>query len=186
MQQASKTAMACERPIGIFYESDIMKHIRMTGLVKSGVGWATKHNNWPRMVLAHQDELPDIADFVQGTLNVTLTDPTQWIPPDDDYHRTASRSKGIRLKRDPKMGGDFLFFGNYIHPTIRVIEINGIAIDGLVYYAGSDKGFTGAGDPLPVGRLRVEIISKTKLRELLGMQDTIAAHPVELVISVQD
>jgi hypothetical protein len=162
-----------------------LEELRIDGLVKSGEGWATIYENWPRMVLAHQDELPDISDFVPGTFNVLLANSAQWVPPDDVQHRLRSRAKGIRLNRDVRVGGDFLFFGNYIHPSIRVVEINGIAVDGLVYYAGCAKGFTESGVPLPVGRPRIEIISKTKLRDLLGMQDTGASYPVKVVISIK-
>ena len=148
------------------------------GVVSRGVGWATIHKNWDRLVNAHCDELPDIGQYVPGSLNIILTDPPAWQPPRDDELRGIARRKGVKLKLEYSLGGDFLYFGNYVHPDLRVIRINGIAVDGVLYYAGSQTAFGSDGLPQPIARDRIEILSKARLRKLLGMEDDSIGYEV--------
>lgn len=158
--------------------------ITLRGEVISGQSWATLHGNWPRMCRAHEDELSDIWEYFEGTLNIALTDPRTWSPPRDDELRTKAREKGLQFGNDNDRGADFLRFGNYIHPDLEVTTIDGISVSGRVYYAGSLRGFTDDGRPLPIVRDRVEILSRDHLRDRLDMKDTNSRYPVSVVIKL--
>ena len=128
------------------------------GTAQRGQGWVSI--NWDRMKIAHA---PELDGCLEGTFNVVL--PTGWKPPDDDKYSQQANQLGNEMEKSgkgEKDGTDFLKCGNYIHPKIRVTKINGVAIDGRVYYPA---GFKDKGHP----RTSLEILSKTKIREALGI-----------------
>jgi hypothetical protein len=133
------------------------------------------------MVLAHRREIPDLANWVPGTLNIDLVDPCAWSPPNDDEYRRASIDLG-----NQSLSGDeasqLLRNGNYFHPTLRVVEISGIEVDGVVYYPGCSKPLLPNGELRPVTRNRIEVCSKVRLRDLLGIADTGKYHQVTIRI----
>ena len=141
------------------------------GTVGNGEGWSNKIHagilNWKRMLIAHWDECPEIEIFAQGTFNVQLVDPSFWIPPHDTSCRINARSRGIMRGRIPETGADFLYCGNYIHPTARVISINGVAVEGRLYYPGvSEEYWPSDQAPKPPSGTRIEIISPVRIRSL--------------------
>ncbi len=152
---------------------------KLKGSVNAGITWASKE--WDQIVVAHRTDLPDIADYYRGTLNVVLTE--HWNPPDDERHRRASHKRGI-AGTGGEIGAGLLANGNYIHPQIQVLSINGIQAEGRLYFPGiSDTVWRGNdavwGTLAPVGR--IEIISKTRLRTLLGIgSDEVVEVEVEL------
>lgn len=155
------------------------------GKVVSGIQWATTHGNWERMVCAHEDELSEIHEFEPGTLNVDLVIPEEWHPPRDEELRLAARRKGVQLGDQYKKGADFLKCGNYVHPDLIVIEINGKSLEGFIYYAGSPHSFDANGEPRQIQRRRLEILSKENLRERLGLTDVTHKTDVEVMIRVR-
>ena len=166
-----------------------MATITLRGTVKKGCGWATRHGNWQRMLVAHKDELPDIEDYVEGTFNIHLTDPPEWRPPDDEQLRLAARKRGHRVGGDKNIpaGGDFLLCGNYVHPRLKVIALNGRAVEGRIYYAGIKPAEWPWGDfrlPQPTPRRRVEVLSKVNLRRLLGLLDEDKKYDVSVTIEI--
>lgn len=154
-----------------------MERVILRGTVVSGEGWATKHGKWPCMLVAHADEVPDLSEYVLGTFNVNLVEPKEWTPPRDALCRTKARDRGYELSID------FLQCGNYIHPDLDVVRVNREPVNGKLYYPGNQK-LDKAEAPSPIKRPRIEIISKTKLREFLGLQDGEDGLEVEVVIAV--
>lgn len=136
------------------------------GLLTRGLGWAT--SNWGDVVIAHANEVPDLASYVPGTLNLNLVNPTNWTPPHDDEHRMKSILQGRSAKvRDTP--SRLLSNGNYFHPTLKVVQIAGIAVEGIVYYPGCANPTLADGTLRPVERCRIEVCSRVRLRELLGL-----------------
>jgi len=160
-----------------------MNPITLRGNWERGDGWPTKH--WGRIVAAHLYEVPDIAIYVQGTFNVELDE--EWRPPRDEFFRLFARNRGRLLDRAYHNGGDFLWNGNYIHPELQVTKIHGQEIAGLVYYAGVDTWtFNDNRAPERISRQSLEIISKTKITEVLQLDDSNIGCEVEVVIQVAD
>ena len=107
----------------------------LAGRVSNGIGWSSciveggaAGDNWRRFVEAFRFQFPDIAAYAHGTFNVNLEG--EWLPPDDVSHRLGAHQRGIELRQDWRIGADLLFNGNYIHPTIEVVAINGLSIEG--------------------------------------------------------
>lgn len=148
----------------------------LQGVVRPGIGWfRDRHNgkeNWERVIIAHKDECPEIETFFKGSLNVHLIDPPTWIPPSDESHRLNARRRGIAGNRAWATGCDFLFNGNYIHPTIRVKSINGIPIVGYLYFPGVDENIWPLGHvPKPRAVRRIEILSTEHIRDRLMFEN---------------
>ncbi len=154
--------------------------VELRGVVKAGIGWSTKHGAWERMIVAHEYELPNIAEYEPGTFNIVLIEPTEWRPPDDEYHRLQARAKGEELDIN------FLVCGNYVHPTVRVVSLNAQSVSGRVYYPGtSNWHFDDTGTPLPVDRCRIEVLSKDILRVKLGMENPDKEYPVTVSLEIE-
>lgn len=126
--------------------------------------------NWQRMVNAHGTlfgDLPSISEFVQGTYNVILD--STWTPPDDDKYRTNAYNVGVANSGGINNGTDFLEKGNYVHPDITILSINGFPVlVGKLYYAGSPTSFSTPGVPGAITRNYLEILSTQDLETLTG------------------
>ncbi len=107
--------------------------------VVSGVGWSTIHKNWPRLVKAHAVDILGLEAFPPGSLNVQLDE--EWTPPRDLELIIAGHNRGPCLGDDNSAGADFLRNGNYVHPDLRVVEINGVTISGFLI-SRSPRDFT--------------------------------------------
>ncbi|MCB1231638.1 MAG: hypothetical protein KDN19_15310 [Verrucomicrobiae bacterium] len=125
------------------------------------------------MVEAHQDEWPAIAEkgFAQGSLNVYFTDREWWTPPDEAAYRQRAREKWFALGSPPQLS--FLERGNYIHPRLRVVEINGHEIDGRIYCPGTPEHSWPSGEEIrePKRLDKFDILCGQNLRRLLAMPD---------------
>ena len=148
--------------------------------------------NWQRMVNAHGTlfgDLPNISGFIQGTYNVILDTP--WAPPDDDMGRTNAHNVGVTNSGQINNGADFLEKGNYVHPDINILSINGILVQaGKLYYAGSPTSFSTPGIPGTITRNYLEILSTEDLETLTGTSGgesvtvIIRINPVSLIGTV--
>jgi hypothetical protein len=84
-----------------------MTEERLKGNVREGgTGWVTRE--WPRILRAHAEELPDIEQYWRGSFNIDLTDPPIWRPPNEGffYARSRGRCNGSKPSRD--VAGDML------------------------------------------------------------------------------
>ena len=149
--------------------------IRLNGTIGKGIRWAT--DNWLRMKKAHS---PLLDEFHPGTLNIHL--PEEWEPPNDQQYFEQARANGA-MRRSCGFtyddGVDFVECGNYVHPTIRVVSIAGLLINGLVYYPGAP--LAQASKPM---RMRIEVLAKTGIRKALGIGDK--DLPVLAVLEMSD
>jgi hypothetical protein len=166
-----------------------MKRLTFSGQLTSGMQWMTgKESKWEAVCNAHRGELPDIHQYVPGTFNVELREPASWRPPLDEYFRLQARRRGLEVgKGNCQQGADFLFCGNYIHPLLRVVLINQHPVDGRIYYPGTSSWTfddDGMPNPLTDKRTRLEVISKSRLRPLLQMDDTNRRHEIQIVLEV--
>lgn len=154
-----------------------MTIIRLRGRARKGISWASE--NWSRVVIAHRTDVPDLHDYYPGTFNIQLHE--SWYPPADERFRKKSHERGIELGERADLGADFLANGNYIHPLIHVRTINGVPVDGLLYFPGVRKD-RWRDDPLfwerPRAKSRIEVISKMMIRQVLGL-DPGSEHEVE-------
>jgi CTP-dependent riboflavin kinase len=154
--------------------------VTLKGRVRKGEGWVK--NNWNRMVVAHGDELPEIDGYHPGTLNVQLDE--LWSPPGHREHHLASHRRGVEQRCLPQTGADFLAAGNYIHPTAVVRSINGISVDGRLYFPGNAQ-IAGKGEGANIKPTdRIEIISPAHIRSLLGISED-EEVAVEVVIEFE-
>jgi hypothetical protein len=68
----------------------VMAEERLKGNVhESGTGWMTRE--WPRILQAHAEELPDIAQYYPGSFNIVLTDRVVWRPPNEGVFYALAR-----------------------------------------------------------------------------------------------
>jgi hypothetical protein len=160
--------------------------VTLKGRVKKGCTWASQRHNWSCVIAAHRLELPEIVDYFPGTLNVVLH--VRWSPPGDELHRRASHERGMLLRREHAPEANILANGNYLHPSARVRSIKGIEVDGRLYFPGipdtrwkNDENVWKTIAPVD----RIEIISKTQLRKLLGISPDEECD-VEVVIEFRD
>jgi len=83
------------------------------------------------MVKGLSEEFPEMNAFFPGTLNINLVEPPDWPPPRDSELRLAAHHQGHR--------STLLRNGNYLHPQLRIVSINGLLVDGRVYYPSCDR-----------------------------------------------
>ncbi len=141
-----------------------MSQTTVVGIIGTGINWST--NNWQDMRKAHS---PELEGYVPGTLNINLG--RDFPPPDDEAHSLNANRQG--LARD--IG--FLRTGNYIHPAMTVVSINGHLVDGRVYYPGGvrqDKFIWPS-------RNRLEVLARVRIREALGLRD---GDKVEVMLTI--
>lgn len=116
--------------------------------------------NLQRLNLAHG------TSFVK-TYNVLLD--AEYVPPNDDSHRTASYNIGIFNGSTIPNGNDLLAKGNYVHPSISVNNINGTDTPGAkAYYAGSPTSFNVPNVPGSITRNYLEVVGSVNIAALLG------------------
>lgn len=159
----------------------------LAGYVKNGEGWSSRNaadaNNWDRLIKGFAYALPEISDYVRGTFNVQLQ--TAWIPPDEDQHRAKAHERGMQLGARPEIGADLLRNGNYIHPDILVLSINGQSLDGGRLFFACPTWPVGQGMPFIASRPRIEIISRTAIRSLLGIGPRDEGLDVEVKLRIE-
>lgn len=169
-----------------------MPEERLKGRVREGsTGWTSRE--WRRILLAHAEELPEITQFHSGTFNIHLTDPTVWRPPNEGYFYARSRDRGLWLAKSlsheqaTERGSDFLANGNFIHPQIRVVRVNGLPIEGRLYFAGIGQAdWRRRAKPWPLSRwyTGVEIIARQRLRTVLSLDPHASGVEVEVALEI--
>lgn len=159
----------------------------LSGYVQNGEGWSSENeagaNNWDRLIEGFRYALPEIADYVRGTFNVHLW--TAWLPPGEDHHRAKAHERGMQLGERPEIGADLLRNGNYIHPDILVLSINGLPVDGGRLLFPCRPWPAGESMPFVGSRSRIEIISRTAIRELLGIGPRDEGLDVEVKLQIE-
>jgi len=141
-------------------------------IIKKGQRWVT--TNWKDMVVAHA---PELDEYVAGTLNVELIE--EWQVPGDQQHCEEAHRLAVHKRESGQPSFDFeVVGGNYIHPTIRVVQINDTAIDGRLYFPGGYKYKYQS-------RRGIEILSKTKLREALALGEE-EERDVTVVVLIEE
>jgi hypothetical protein len=164
---------------------------RLKGNVRDeGIGWVPAQ--CPRILRAHAEELPDIEQYCRGSFNIDLTYPLVWRPRNEGFFYARSRDRGLWLAKSLSaaeafaIGSDFLACGNFIHPQIRVVCLNGRPIEGRLYFAGvGEEIWQRRTLPWPLSRRHtgIEIISKHHLRSALGF-DSNANGAVEVELEI--
>lgn len=88
----------------------------------------TTNRIWKSMVDAHQVEFPPITECVPGTFNVWITDPRNYVPPNETKYRELSRVHWNRPE------------GHHISPVAKITRINDVDIECWIYRGGhNDK-----------------------------------------------
>lgn len=158
---------------------DSSSEVLLHGVVGPGRKWVTA--NWEDVCEAHRYELPEIADFFPGTLNIDLTDPQLWSPPRDEELRMEARCDG----RNREIG--IRLNGNYVHPDCQVVEFNGIPVEAWLYYPGVSSDvwpWSDTGQPQPLKRPRIELLSRDHLRTRFPMLNDGTLVTVKLSIHI--
>lgn len=129
------------------------------GITESGQAVA----NWQRFATAHGTS---ILNSIQRSFCFELegTPGTNYPNPDSDAtYRDAQHNAATRL--NVADGGDFLWKGNYIHPTAKVYQINGCEApaDCVLYYVGDNESYITTNDP--PSRNWVQILTATDLTQ---------------------
>lgn len=141
--------------------------IVLTGKISAGRQWVTK--NREEMVKAHAY---DLREFRRGTSNGNLIE--SWSPPDDERLTLKAHAKGLQN------GYGFRKRGNYVHPNVTVVQIDGVSIIGRLYFpAGLNEEFRFTAST----RNRLEIRSKEHIRTKLGLSDN-EEKVVEVVLEL--
>lgn len=118
---------------------------------------------WENAHIAYGD-LPNAHMYQHISFNFSLMGVIA--PPNDDTHRTNAHNFANRS--DITNGGDFLWRGNYVHPTMTVVSINGSLPPGTYnfYFAGNPTSFDG-GPPGTIVRNWIELVTTAKLGAFL-------------------
>ena len=107
---------------------------------------ATGHvgRNWVTICSHHENELPEIRQFEQGSFNLKLRDPQSYEPPKEREYKAEARLRG---QHD----------GNHISQLAKVVELNGKAVEARFYRGGHPNN-------------TIELLSKVRLKELLDIR----------------
>ncbi len=124
--------------------------------------------NYGRWQIAHSGA----SSFGNKTYSFALTDPTEYVPDNDTSNRTTAHNLGVAGNRDVATGADFLWRGNYIHPTLVINDVNGVVLSptAQAYYAGSSTSFD-SGPPGAITRGWIEIICSQDLPTVATLVD---------------
>lgn len=102
--------------------------------------------NWDGIVATHKDEFPSIQQCFPGTFNVWITEPENYLPPDENRYRSLSTKFWGREK------------GHHISPVTIVSKINTVDVNCWIYRGGHE------GQPV------LELLSEEPLAAKLGIK----------------
>ncbi len=155
-----------------------MKTIELVGNIANGENWVSDH--WSKILRVHEESFPILRQMFKGTLNINLSDTPSSFPPDDDQHRLKAMELGHSDRWKSDIDGQLLRNGNYIHPSIKVLEISGVKIDGVLYFPGPNLSSEPNGSLPKVARNRLEVIAPIPIRERLQKRTVCLERPVSV------
>lgn len=125
--------------------------------------------NYGRFQLAHSGA----SSYNGRSYNFELSSPSTYNPTNDTNNRITSHNIGVSGGAAVTGGYDFLWRGNYIHPTLIVQSVNGVTLDppGQAYYAGDSTSFDSGSPPGPITRGWMEIICQQDLPTIASLVD---------------